>query len=81
MKQINRIETPTPTQQILWLYSYASDEMKDMFFALADIITNCTQEIERVKALDLTQPDQLKELCEIVKHHEISDAWKKPLIK
>ena len=68
--------TDTPTMQILRLYEYADDEMKDMIFCLADILTNATTEVEAVKALDLTQPEQIEELCSIVRNHEISDVWK-----
>ena len=76
-KVLDRADTQTKqTKQIIRLFDRADDEMKDMIFALADIIVNTTKEVEAVKALDLTQPEQIEELCSIVKNHEISDAWK-----
>ena len=74
---LNRADTQTKqTRQIIRLFDLADDDMKDMFFALADIIVNTTKEVEAVKALDLTQPEQIEELCSIVRNHEISDVWK-----
>ena len=74
---LNRADTHTKqARQIIRLFNRADDDMKDMFFALADIIINTTKEVETVKALDLTQPEQIEELCSSVRNHEISDVWK-----
>lgn len=74
---LNRADTQTKqARQIIRLFDRADDDMKDAFFRLADILTNATKEVETVKALDLTQPEQIQKLRDIVKHHEISDAWK-----
>ena len=73
---LNRVDTQTKqTRQIIRLFDRADDDMKDMFFALADIVINATKEAERVKELDLTKFEQIQELCDIVKAHTISDAW------
>ena len=73
---LNRADTQTKqTRQIIRLFDRSDDDMKDAFFRLADILANATKEVETVKALDLTQPEQIEELYSIVRNHEISDAW------